>query len=240
MRRLSGRDILDLCEDLETEGAGGKALAILRRLDPVHSDRHPDLPVGERDAALMEIRERAFGRRIDLMSRCPACGDPVELDVAASELGFAGRGARGPTQPARRRLCGADLLLRPVTAGDLARAEVLADVDAVYDDLLSHCVLEVDEVVGAPAPEACRPAIEQALEDLDPAADIALELTCPSCAAMWSEAFDPMTLLWSEMTAQARRLLGEVADLARIYHWSESDILAMSPARRRFYLEAAS
>ena len=35
----------------------------------------------------------------------------------------------------------------------------------------------------------------------------------------------------------AKRLIGEVAELAQAYGWSEADILAMGSSRRKLYLE---
>jgi len=49
--------------------------------------------------------------------------------------------------------------------------------------------------------------------------------------------FDILTYLWSEIEDWAQRLLLEVHTLALAYGWSERDILAMSPRRRRLYLE---
>ena len=42
---------------------------------------------------------------------------------------------------------------------------------------------------------------------------------------------------WAELDAWARRLLREIHTLARFYGWSEAEILALSPLRRRCYLE---
>ena len=39
------------------------------------------------------------------------------------------------------------------------------------------------------------------------------------------------------MEGRAKRLLMDVHLLARAYGWSEAEVLALSPARRRFYLE---
>jgi hypothetical protein len=45
--------------------------------------------------------------------------------------------------------------------------------------------------------------------------------------------------LWAKINAVARRLLHEVHILAQVYHWSEAEILALTPTRRQFYLEMA-
>jgi hypothetical protein len=75
------------------------------------------------------------------------------------------------------------------------------------------------------------------MADADPQADVRLALDCPACGHNFLAAFDVAAYLWSEVNAWAYRLLGEVHSLASAYGWREEDILAMSPWRRRVYLE---
>jgi hypothetical protein len=63
-----------------------------------------------------------------------------------------------------------------------------------------------------------------------------MELTCPACQHQWQALLDIAHVLWSEVSAQAHRLLMEVHLLAKAYGWCESDILHMSSARRAAYL----
>jgi hypothetical protein len=81
--------------------------------------------------------------------------------------------------------------------------------------------------------------LDQALEALDPAADVEITLTCPACGAITARSFDAPSFFWRELQAWAPRVMREVAELALAYHWSERDILAMPPARRAFYLAEA-
>jgi len=74
----------------------------------------------------------------------------------------------------------------------------------------------------------------------DPQADVQLDLRCPACGTAWQAAFDMPAYFWSEIDAWAQCTLGEVHVLARTYGWRESDILALSPGRRRLYLELVS
>ena len=71
-------------------------------------------------------------------------------------------------------------------------------------------------------------------------ADTMLDLRCVACGHSWQLAFDIAAFLWTEITASARRCLGDVHTLAWAYGWREADILAMSAARRGFYLEQVS
>jgi hypothetical protein len=75
------------------------------------------------------------------------------------------------------------------------------------------------------------------MSNADPMADIHLALNCPSCEHKWMAPFDIVAFLWREISAAARRLLREVHTLASAYGWTESEILALSPVRRRAYLE---
>ena len=64
-----------------------------------------------------------------------------------------------------------------------------------------------------------------------------LALDCPACGAHWQSVFDIVTFLWGEIEDWAQRLLYDVHLLASAYGWSERDIVAMTPRRRRMYLE---
>jgi hypothetical protein len=75
------------------------------------------------------------------------------------------------------------------------------------------------------------------MEMSDPQADIHIALSCPLCKSEKKIAFDISSFLWSELNAWAVRTLREVHILASAYCWRETDILAMSPWRRQFYLE---
>ena len=66
------------------------------------------------------------------------------------------------------------------------------------------------------------------------------ELACPDCGHGWNVELDVAAFAWREIEILAERLLQHVDVLARRYGWSEQEILTLSPARRRFYLELAS
>ena len=46
--------------------------------------------------------------------------------------------------------------------------------------------------------------------------------------------------LWNDVDRWARALFGTVDTLARAYGWREADVLALSPRRRRVYLNLAA
>jgi hypothetical protein len=64
-----------------------------------------------------------------------------------------------------------------------------------------------------------------------------LELSCETCGGGFEQVFDIASFLWREIEAWSARTVTDVHTIARDYGWSESDILAMSPARRQAYID---
>jgi hypothetical protein len=82
--------------------------------------------------------------------------------------------------------------------------------------------------------------VAQRIAELDPQAEIVLDLNCAVCDHRWQAPFDPAAFLFREAEAAVARLTNEVHQLARAYAWSEESILAMGAARRRRYLNLVS
>ena len=96
-----------------------------------------------------------------------------------------------------------------------------------------------EAVSAAELPEEVVEALGARMEELDPLAWLSLAIDCARCGHQWLVLFDVAALLWAEIAGTAERLLHEVRSLALAYGWSEAEILAMSSARRRFYLQQA-
>ncbi|GAU64952.1 hypothetical protein SSP35_01_02890 [Streptomyces sp. NBRC 110611] len=86
-------------------------------------------------------------------------------------------------------------------------------------------------------PEPVLKRFAEAAEEADPAAELALNIACPECGAATPAELDIAAYLWTELDAWARDVLLDVHLLASAYGWSEPEILALSPLRRRYYLE---
>ncbi|MEU9793171.1 hypothetical protein AB0E27_21515 [Streptomyces sparsogenes] len=86
-------------------------------------------------------------------------------------------------------------------------------------------------------PEAVQRRIAEAAERADPAAEVTLRIACPECGEATPAELDIASYLWTELDSWARDLLLDVHLLATAYGWSEPEILALSPLRRRYYLE---
>ena len=92
----------------------------------------------------------------------------------------------------------------------------------------------------ASLPPAVVDAVEAALAAADPFAELLVTLTCPACSHEWSAVLDPVEFVWERLERWARHLGDDVHVLASAYGWSEADILALTPQRRRLYLEAVA
>lgn len=200
-RTLTSAELLSMWERGEGQRPSRRALALMADSDAAA------LPIGRRDAALLELRVALFGDAFTGVTSCPACGEEIELTFDADEV------RRAPTEEG----------LRLPTTEDLIAIEDAADLATAREMLLARCGADEDLVAR--------------MAEADPQADVQIDAECPACAHRWREPFDIVSFLWTEVSTLARRLLVDVHDLATAYGWSERDILALSPARRNAYLE---
>ncbi|MGW1714730.1 hypothetical protein [Streptomyces sp. NPDC002156] len=133
---------------------------------------------------------------------------------------------------------GWDVEFRLPGVADLAAAARAVDPRGA---LLARCLVSaVHDGVAVAADELPGPVqrrIADAVEAADPGADLALNVACPECGAATRAELDIASYLWTELDAWARDVLLDVHLLATAYGWSEPEILALSPLRRRYYLE---
>jgi hypothetical protein len=234
MRGLSEREILPLWERGAHRETLGRARALLAAACPeLADDDAAALTVGERDALLLELRERSLGPALDGFVACPGCGEPLELELDSRQLRWAAD--KGSPTPGEFVVGEERVRFRPLTCGDLEVAAATADPEAARRTLAEQCLLEPAELS-----DELLTALSAALAERDPGAEMLVALTCPECGLAWETVFDIVTFLWSEVTAYARRLLHEVATLAHSFGWRETEILELTAARRRHYLELAS
>jgi hypothetical protein len=243
MRALTASELLTVWETGSPLSAPRRALLLLSTAVPdLSRDSLGQLSVGQRDDLLLQLRAAAFGPQLEATCRCPNCGEQLEMLLNTGELRST---AQHPTGELLTLDCANhSLTFRPPNAFDLVEISTMPDLSRAEAALLRRCVhtarigdhtLSPDEL---PAPVLA--ALSERLAEIDPAADLRFSLNCPACQHGWEETFDIVSFFWREIEAWSARLLREVHTLARSYGWSESEIVALSPARRRLYLEMAS
>lgn len=226
---LAPQRMLELWE----QGAGISPIERALLLAGTCVDDPASLPIGARDAVLLDLRRATFGDRIDARTTCLSCGEELEFTLSASTLlplGYASvEDATGIVEHDGRAVH-----FRVPTSTDILA--VVAEGDAAADALFVRCM----GPHGDDADDGLRDAVSRAIAAADPLADVSIALRCPSCGESADVPFDIGALFWAELDAWARRTLAEVDVLARAYGWTERDVLALGPRRRAAYLELAA
>jgi uncharacterized metal-binding protein YceD (DUF177 family) len=223
----------DLDVEFDADERAEVATAVLAgcALDPdgvsLGYERARALPIGTRLGALVAVARVSGRRELTRVFRCAACDGEFEVELALDTLASAQEAVEADA-PAAVGWDGTTYRPRWPTGDDLRRWHDRPPSDA-----------EIVAALGGPdeeAPAELLAAIEASLDAADPLVDAAIRSECPAC----SEAVELPVDLEGELLALARRdqdeLLEDVATLAGAFHWSEHDILALPPRRRRRYL----
>ena len=240
---FSTQDIVNLWEIGRLQHPLDRALTILAHACPeMERSSLATLTIGQRDRLLFELREQMFGGKLDAFVKCPQCCEHLEFSLHSADiLTLSETQPSNPGQSFDIIEEGLTLMFRLPDSNDLAIVAQSAAPDTARVMLMERCVIEAsiegNKVFAHELPDTFLSRLATRMSECDPGADILLNLACPSCNTRWQQSFDIVSFFWTEITAQAKRLLREVHALARVYGWREADILAMSPARRNYYLE---
>lgn len=232
MPELSAAATLDLWQAVEGRDRVGRSLALAAA-----SGRAPDelalLPLGRRDALLLELRAALAAPALEATAPCPTCGEQAEFAIDTDELLARGEAAAAP---APVEAAGRVVVWRSPDSRDVAAAAAAGDAASAERVLLERCVTSA---AGPELPADVREAVVRAMAEADPLAEVLVEVSCPACGAGFVADVDIADFVWAELRARARQLLWEVDVLARAYGWSEAEVLALGDRRRAAYLELA-
>jgi hypothetical protein len=244
---LSSADLLRWWEGAESEPSDQvRALLLLRLARPeVSWEELAALSIGQRDRQLLLLRGHADAN-LPLFGECPQCRQALELSLCARDLLHTPSTHAdtdfGKSVSYRLEYAGLSVDFRLPNSADLEAAGRAADVETARSCLFDRCVISATtpdgaKLAGSELSSEIQDAIEQRMEQLDPLAVIGMDMSCPGCSHAWKVRVDLSRIIATEQSTRARRLLVEVSTLARLYHWSEESILAMTPRRRQAYLE---
>jgi hypothetical protein len=221
---VSETELLKLWEEAARLPSSARAMRLAAFGDPEREGVLRGLPVGRRDAALCSLRGSIFGDSAPIEARCPVCREGVEFDIRMGPLVALGDGGRSTgsfTHDGRVRDFRVPTPADLASAGSPVALAVTCVPDASREDLADATFLE---------------ALSVAVIEADPLAEVVLNVVCGACGHVWDEVFDIGAYLWAELDRAARGVLGSVVMLARAFGWSEAEVLALSPARRAWYL----
>jgi hypothetical protein len=227
--------------------------ALLERYTAVGSPKDPgwvhEIALGDRELLLLHILRLTFGNRIPCTLKCPACMEFMDFELHADQLLLPDTASA--EQSHQEAFVADDALwqvrfrvprasdVEAAIAGGRSTAEAAVTV-------LRQCVEEVCRDTGGGGHKRAVPdrwpaeldtQIAARLAEIDPQAEIVLQLDCPACGNHFSTIFDTADYLFRELEAREGQLFYDVHRLAIAYHWSEEDILRMTLRKRKQYLK---
>lgn len=240
MRALSASELLTVWERGLAQHSVQRALALLVSACPeTPQDELARLSIGQRDGKLLALREWMFGAQLVSLATCAECGERLELAFDVADI------RATPDAASQDELSlavdGIEVHFRLPNSMDLLSIAASEDVDTSRQGLIERCILTVthedNEQSADRLPRNVVDAVIEQMSQVDPQADVQLDLTCPACDHRWQAAFDIVSFFWSEIDNWAHHTLYEVHLLASAYGWRETDILNLSPWRRQLYLD---
>ena len=239
MRPLSTAELLHVWEQGLGKPAGKRSLPLLASAcEEIPSEAIAILSIGERDSRLLKLREWMFGSELLSVAGCPVCGERLEWSTPTANL------AVNVRDSSKQFTCVHEnyrIVFRLPNISDVMGASEYRTVETARQFLLRNCLIDARKEDTETAPEELPDAVVETviarMSEADPQADLEIELACPACDHQWRVSFDVESFFWNELSAWAKRLLGDVHILANAYGWREADILNLPPQRRQIYLD---
>jgi hypothetical protein len=195
------------------------------------------LTIADRQFLTRQLASRLGRDGLWLTARCGDCDARYDLYVDQSSLPAKQGSDDSPyvTVGTSR----GDCRLRLPTGADQEAVAALEDPEDALPTLVQRCLVaaggrEIDPEDGAPRPvfdDDDLERIDRALEEAAPEVTLRVQASCPECGTTNHVWVDPYACL-----EDGGDLFAEIHQLASSYHWSESEILALTPRRRRLYL----
>ena len=207
-------------------GRSGPALHVLLG-DIVGAAEGPDIveqdTLGMRNQRLLRLYRRLCGERLEACASCPACCERIEFDVPMEPL------LSLPAPAADTTVIVDGAVFRLPRVSDFEQLESLDDVPL---QLARLCLVEGEPAFSAGSIGRLGERIDRA----DPAGNIALSLDCSECGTGFPVALDIAPLVADALARLADGLVRDIDTIAAAYGWTETEILALPPERRRLYV----
>jgi hypothetical protein len=236
LRPLSGAEELLLLDAREYDTwLTLRLLAGVARLADGAEVEWDALTLTDVEALLLLLRQAVFGDWIRADLSCPTegCGARVEVAFRVSDyLDYhrprTPRNVEAAGEAGWFRLRGAPVQFRLPSGGDQM---VAASRENPTRELVRLCV-NPPELSGR-----LLRRVEAAMGALAPSLADGVRGRCPNCGASIEIIFDPQHFCLRELRGQAAYLYEDMHLLARHYHWSEAEIVALPRHRRIQYVE---
>ena len=240
MPPLDATGIISLWEQEPACSGFSRTLSLLEVARPEASaSQRLAMSLGQCHRALLELRAETFGDEMESEIECPACGEGLELELSAARL-CASQPEHQPELIVEHE--GWRVRARAIRCTDVLECLRSSCEEEAQRVLLRRCVVEIDGPSPGDAgllPVGVRRRLEDALEDVEPLADVRTRIQCAHCGHDFVVSLDVAGFVWEELDAEARRLIAQIHVLGRTYGWRPRDVLDLSPRLRRHFMELA-
>jgi hypothetical protein len=197
------------------------------------------LAIGDRIALMLQLRRLTFGDLLKCVITCPACKEAMSLDLSIDKL----LQIEAPPPQTEYIINVEDFVfkLRPITGAD--QEALLIKNDPVQyknptEQLVRSCIVSSDPALPHTSlTNDFLNIISSKLEEIDPMADLILDLSCPVCQHVFKAPFIVEDFIFHEISARQQQFEQEVHWMAFNYHWSENAILSLPIKKRKRYVE---
>lgn len=240
LNNLSDKNLLLVWEKGLHQPELYKALYLLELLYPdTDLETLMAFSIGERDANLLYLRQLFFGNWFYNSANCPSCSQKIEWEMPLEALQLQTIDSKIEHKTFEFTFEGKTIPFRLPNSRDMLDLSQKPDTSNATDFLLKKCMLpsSADHLKSESFSADLKNEIIEKMAELDPQADIQMDLICPECEHTWALNFDILKYLWAEIEDWAYRLLQDIGVLAMHFSWSEKDILELSSFRRNLYLK---
>lgn len=220
------------------QGADGNTLA---------PDFFWQMGVSQRIAKLLNIVALSEGSCFDFMLSCPqeTCQETMSIEIDFDSLYRLQQAAYEETAVVLKKHA---LCVRRPTGQDQLNWLTQPDSEKGLQTMLQALLVSPDvnpdiNLIQVSQPETtdeqlslALPALNQALDQLDPLVNFTLSVTCPHCDRTTQSDLDLGAWALEKLRRSQQQLISMVHRLAYHYHWSELEIFAIPNWRRAHYL----
>lgn len=193
------------------------------------------LTEGDRIALILHIRRMTFGDKLQCVLSCSNCKEGISLDLSILDL--LQPSIPDPSSEYVVNVENFTLKIRPVTGADLEYLFDNGDESNTVEQLMRSCIISSDPPLPEKLTDDFIATISSRLEELDPQADLVLDMVCPACQHSFQTPFNAEDFIFGEISTRQSQLEREVHWLAFNYHWSEDSILSLPLKKRKRYVD---
>jgi hypothetical protein len=189
-----------------------------------------DDTLGARNRRLLILHRALVGSPLDARVTCAHCAADSEFALPADAILAAP--APDPDLRVRVRSGRRTLSFRLPRMADIEAATLAQAGGDVRHVVLERCRVGGDGAIT----EAAAARLAREFEALDPAANIIVNIACSGCARAIAASVDLASFIVRDLDRLADSLFRDIDMIASAYGWSEQQILALAPERRRRYV----